>query len=278
MSSPAAVTVPQLLEAIQADGRFVEQVCTFTHASLPHPHIVKYWGKTLGPPGPKSSSSPAANRVGVPTSERESSKQDGDTAAQNAAQVKLLLDVDTIPGTLWPAARDFVEWLLVEERRMLTGKRVLELGSGLGLVGMAIAQVAASVVLTDMSVVALALAELGIRSNRLSETCRVVPLRWGEPSQLLSERFDVVIGSDIFYFNSSLKAGLITASAALPLEGSFYCASAVRSDRMETDLDTVPQQYGFEAVPVAPLDGLPPATRIFHWIKRRELGQEQPPP
>ena len=206
-------------------------------------------------------------------------------------KVSLTLDTETIPQFVWPAAAPFAEWIVRNPERF-RGLHVLELGSGVGLAGLAAASVGAkSVTLTDCSAVSLAMIGIGIQHTAKTlidrrDGCNHLygaELKWGSAPtvhrlvQALDRRmdptdesatnkdgfaFDVVIGCDIFYFNTSLKSGLTTAAAALrgdtaaPLgeksslpstksPKTFYCASFVRSERMDVDIEALPQLHGF---------------------------------
>ena len=95
---------------------------------------------------------------------------------------------------LWPSAR-----ILAEEVRTmrLAGRRVLELGCGLGMVAIAAALAGADVTATDYYEDALEFARL----NAIDATGRTITTRmvnWVEmPSDL--GRFDVVLASDVLY-------------------------------------------------------------------------------
>ncbi|RHY94895.1 hypothetical protein DYB37_003280 [Aphanomyces astaci] len=78
---------------------------------------------------------------------------------------------------------------------------VIELGSGLGLVGLACASLpaVASVVLTDIDDV-VPLLEYNVRLNDLSDKASVKPLWWGTSIQhLFNAPYDVVLLSDVVY-------------------------------------------------------------------------------
>ncbi len=98
---------------------------------------------------------------------------------------------------LWPSSIALARMCLQE--LPLHGRRVLELGCGLGLAGIAAASAGASVTMTDYEEDALTFARWNFERNgtgSMKPTC-VRHLDWrspGDPGQ-----FDVVIGSDIIY-------------------------------------------------------------------------------
>lgn len=193
-----------------------------------------------------------------------------DANASAGANVVSLLETDSIPQYVWPAATPMCEWV-ASHADTFRGKTVLELGCGTGVVGLVAAQYAHFVVLTDGSPISLALVLESVAQSRL-DNCAVAPLRWGKADQLAEikracgvEHFDVVIGSDVFYFNNTLKCGLATARSALARAdgeaGVFLCGSVARSDRMEVDLEEVPPREGFCLVEATVQD----AFRLYVW-------------
>jgi len=80
----------------------------------------------------------------------------------------------------------------------LTGKRVVELGAGLGLPSLAAALAGADVLATDWAEDAVALLRENAARNALR--LRVERVRWDEPELLLAEApWDVVLGADLLY-------------------------------------------------------------------------------
>jgi predicted nicotinamide N-methyase len=80
----------------------------------------------------------------------------------------------------------------------LAGKRVVELGAGLGLPSLAAALAGADVLATDWAEDAVALLRENAARNALR--LRVERVRWDEPEPLLAEApWDVVLGADLLY-------------------------------------------------------------------------------
>ncbi len=88
----------------------------------------------------------------------------------------------------------------------LSGQRVIDLGCGLGVAGIAAAMVGARVTFTDYKAAALAFAEQNSRLNGLDEdSTEFRSLDWDNPGEL--PRFNMIIGSEIlydYYFHGSL--------------------------------------------------------------------------
>jgi predicted nicotinamide N-methyase len=96
---------------------------------------------------------------------------------------------------LWPSG---VALARVVAGLDLTGKRVIELGAGLGLPSLAAALAGADVLATDWADEAVALLRENAARNALP--LRVQRVRWDEPGPLLAEApWDVVLGADLLY-------------------------------------------------------------------------------
>ncbi|MBV9363123.1 MAG: methyltransferase [Solirubrobacterales bacterium] len=90
-------------------------------------------------------------------------------------------------------------------RCSLHGARVLELGGGLGLVGIAAARAGARVTVNDRSKLALAFTALNAEENRLA--VQTVQCEWQIPQALeVRGPWDLVLGSDILYDERSAYA------------------------------------------------------------------------
>lgn len=104
------------------------------------------------------------------------------------------------------------------------GASAIELGSGCGLVGIALAQLGCSVVLTDLDSPAIlgaleanvALDNNAARIRRAGGTARVAPLVWGRPPPacIARESFDLVVASDTLY-DVALAAPFVSTLQAI---------------------------------------------------------------
>ncbi|CAE8587904.1 unnamed protein product, partial [Polarella glacialis] len=102
---------------------------------------------------------------------------------------------------LWPASIALAQYISEPGRVKLSGRRVLDLGCGCGLLGLVAGTLgrAAEVVLLDASPEAAALAALSLEANGLSPpSFRVVKRSWSEELADLG-LFDVILAADVLY-------------------------------------------------------------------------------
>jgi predicted nicotinamide N-methyase len=86
----------------------------------------------------------------------------------------------------------------------LAGKRVLELGAGLGLPSLAAALRGADVLATDWAEEAVELLRGNAARNEIA--LRAERVRWDEPGLLLEESpWDIVLGADLLYEERNAK-------------------------------------------------------------------------
>jgi predicted nicotinamide N-methyase len=113
-------------------------------------------------------------------------------------------------GQVWPAGRLLAETMA---RHDITGKRILEIGCGLGLASLVLIRRGARIVATDIH----PLAEPFLAYNAAQNSLPAVPYRhlcWDKPLPQLGH-FDLIIGSDILYERNhvELLAALIQRHA-----------------------------------------------------------------
>jgi predicted nicotinamide N-methyase len=97
---------------------------------------------------------------------------------------------------VWPAGLAMCEFLK-RNPKLVKGKRVLELGSGTGIVGLYAAKLGAKhVTLTDFIDWNILNIKTNIEDNRLGNVAEPRWFRWGTS---LGEQWDVIIGSDLTY-------------------------------------------------------------------------------
>jgi len=113
-------------------------------------------------------------------------------------------------GQLWPAGRALAQAMAAHD---VTGKRILELGCGLGLASLVLRQRGADVVASDVH----PLAETFLAYNAGLNDLPAVPYRtlsWDTPNESLG-RFDLIIASDVLYERgqAAVLGGLVARHA-----------------------------------------------------------------
>ena len=103
---------------------------------------------------------------------------------------------------LWPSA---IALAKVVARRELGGRRILELGCGVGLVGIAAAVGGARVTLSDWAPEAIAVTEANARRNDVEVEAVVVD--WRAPELLVARApWDLVVLADVLYEERNVEA------------------------------------------------------------------------
>jgi predicted nicotinamide N-methyase len=126
---------------------------------------------------------------------------------------------------VWPAAIALGRRLL---KLPLAGARVLELGTGLGLAGLAAARAGARVTLTDREPCALEIARRNAQLNELEVEIRL--LDWGgQPAAVGC--FDWVIGADVIYEEALVEPLSTTLAGVLAGGGRGLIADPMRPYR-----------------------------------------------
>lgn len=123
-------------------------------------------------------------------------------------------------GQVWPAGRMLAEAMAGHD---VAGKRILELGCGLGLASLVLRARGADVVASDRH----PLAEVFLAYNAALNGLDAVPYRtldWDAPAGALG-RFDLIIGSDVLY-----ERGHVAALAALLQRHALPAAEVLIAD------------------------------------------------
>ncbi|KAF9263672.1 hypothetical protein L218DRAFT_327844 [Marasmius fiardii PR-910] len=125
---------------------------------------------------------------------------DHTSGAQN---LSIILGVDASPGCggiVWPAGQILSNYLVGKGPNYLKGKKVLELGSGTGLVGLVAALLdPAHVWVTDQAPL-LHMMRHNVSMNNLDFKCTVAELDWGTPIPASIPRPDLILAADCVYF------------------------------------------------------------------------------
>jgi predicted nicotinamide N-methyase len=129
------------------------------------------------------------------------------------------------------------------ERVPLMGRRVVELGCGLGLPSMAAARAGAIVLATDSDADALDLVQRNARQNGIE--LETLAVEWEDPADLMDRApFDLVLGADVLYERPSvawlldllprLAPQAVIADPARPAAGPFFEEAEKRGWGVET--------------------------------------------
>jgi predicted nicotinamide N-methyase len=113
-------------------------------------------------------------------------------------------------GQLWPSGRLLAQAM---DRADVAGKRVLEIGCGIGLASLVLQRRGADVVASDMHPLAESFLAYNAALNDLPAV-HYRQLRWGHPLPALGE-FDMLIASDVLYERgqAELLAGVVERHA-----------------------------------------------------------------
>ncbi|KAJ8658874.1 hypothetical protein O0I10_005256 [Lichtheimia ornata] len=131
-------------------------------------------------------------------------------------------------GKIWEAAGVMVDYMLWKQNQtqglFLQGKKVLELGSGTGLVGLAVAKGCANVdtmVITDQ-IPMMHLMSQNITLNKLDGRVQAKILDWGEPISSDIPVPDVILASDCVYLEVAYQPLIDTLVALSNKDTDIY--------------------------------------------------------
>lgn len=146
---------------------------------------------------------------------------------------------DATGHRVWMGAFLLLDALGVLSKDYFGGKRVLELGCGTGIGGIALLCVNDKdlrpnyVLMTDADPDALQVCERNCHHNQLlhESSYRILPLTWGPPfpDERIKASFDTALATDVLYDIASLQPLLDTAHAALKDNGIFVLAHVPRA-------------------------------------------------
>lgn len=116
--------------------------------------------------------------------------------------VPIKLWIDASPGCggrAWPAGEVLSRYLIATRAASLRKKRVVELGSGTGLVGLVAGLLGANVDVTDQAQL-LPLMRKNVALNGLEANVRVTELDWAKPVPQDMRGPDLLLAADCVYF------------------------------------------------------------------------------
>ncbi|XP_074871040.1 histone-arginine methyltransferase METTL23 isoform X2 [Carettochelys insculpta] len=134
---------------------------------------------------------------------------------------------------VWPCAVVLAQYLWFH-RRMLPGKRILEIGAGVSLPGIVAAKCGAEVILSDTEELPQCLenCERSCRINNLLGV-HIIGLTWGQvsPNLLSLPEVDVILASDVFFEPGDFEDVITTVYYLMKRnpEAQFWTTYQVRS-------------------------------------------------
>ncbi|CAL8159573.1 unnamed protein product [Prunus armeniaca] len=158
------------------------------------------------------------------------------------SQSSLQLKLDSTPGVtgavMWDSGvilGKFLEHASDSELLLLQGKKVVELGSGCGLVGCIAALLGGQVVLTDLPDRLRLLRkniEVNLRHEDMRGSAKVMEFIWGDDPdlELTEPPPDVVLGSDVIYSEGAVLDLLSTLRQLCGGETTIFLAGELRND------------------------------------------------
>ncbi|XP_076471986.1 protein N-lysine methyltransferase METTL21A-like isoform X2 [Babylonia areolata] len=154
-----------------------------------------------------------------------------------------------VAGVVWDSAVVLSEYLTAHQE-IVRGKRVLELGSGTGLVGMAAALAGGEVTFTERAE-PLEHLQAAVNSN-LDPSCHhfhVLELDWTQDhSHLPQSSFDVILGADIIYIEETFPDLLRTLLHFMGPQTHVLLSCKIRYEKDSRFLSMLQQQVHLSKV------------------------------
>jgi predicted nicotinamide N-methyase len=126
---------------------------------------------------------------------------------------------------IWPSSIALSEYVL-ENKDEFSGRKILELGCGLGLVGIVLTSIGSDVVFTDHDSYALQFTQENFYRN-FKRPASVELLDWRDPGGRQS--FDIIVAADIIYEKRWLEPVLNVLDKKLATDGKAYIADPDRT-------------------------------------------------
>lgn len=133
-------------------------------------------------------------------------------------------------ATIWPSGIALADTVL-SQHRQFAGRRVLELGSGLGVTATAALRAGAQLYVTDYSSETLLLCRLNTLRN-VGLEAHTLRINWRQPSQALAAlarpRFPIILAADVLYEKRDVQPLLTLVKELLAPDGVFWLAEPGR--------------------------------------------------
>ncbi|XP_078089685.1 EEF1A lysine methyltransferase 3-like [Mustelus asterias] len=156
-----------------------------------------------------------------------------------------------ISAIIWEAGLVLCQYF-EQEKISFAGKKVIELGSGTGIVGILAVLLGGDVTLTDQSTV-LNQIKFNITNNVPvvnQQLAKVSALLWGENQDQFPTDYDFILGSDIVYSSRDYPALIKTLQHLSNQNTVIYICSKMRDSMGATDFHKklLPQHFNSEIV------------------------------
>ena len=145
---------------------------------------------------------------------------------------------------LWPSALALAR---VVARRPLTGRRVIELGCGLGLPAIAAALAGGRVLATDWSPASVAMTARNAERNGAALETRV--FRWDAPPEPLGPPWPLVLASDVLYEARNVEQLLALLPRLTAAGGEVWLADPGRTTTAAASWIRPPRTWRIDAIP-----------------------------
>jgi predicted nicotinamide N-methyase len=153
---------------------------------------------------------------------------------------------------LWPSAIGMAEFL-VANQELIRGKKLIEIGCGLGLPGIVAGRLGADVLMTDYLQPALDFAQYNWELNLKSEF-RSQLLDWRDIDHM--KPFDVILASDVAYESRSFDT-LIKVIKRLTISGGVFILSEPNRKFASPFITLVKKHFSVDAIDLpVKLDGI----------------------
>ena len=168
---------------------------------------------------------------------------------------------------LWPSAIGLARYLDLDHR--LAGQRILEIGCGFGLAGIAACQKGSTVLFTDYELDTLAFARYNALRNGCADRASFVQMDWNSPC--LKGKFSRIVASDVIYEDTHWNPILALLQTHLSPDGEAIISEPNRTSASGF-LERI-RRYGFtytkQTDDVVGLDGVVFEISIY-CLKREE--------
>ena len=159
------------------------------------------------------------------------------------AQYDRELDVDGMSLQIWNSARHLSDWL-EENEIFIKNKKIIEIGSGVGLASLTASKLGAEKVFcTEYTEIALKVIKENIRLNDRSN-CTAAHLDWDSPSSLPIYDADTVIASDILFLSAVSRKVVTLLNSIFPTSGQLLLVHELRYGvSMSGDVDVTDEPF-----------------------------------